>query len=161
MRIIAVIGVMARFMTLLSVVALIVMMASTSWDVVARATINRPLHGVVEIVEIMVMLVAFLGLPEVFLRDENVKVDLVDTILSARLLAWVRIVAMLLSLTFLGLLAWNLIPPMVDAYRFGDIKPDLMMPLYPLYAAVFVSILASVLTATLVIFQEFGGGTAR
>lgn len=156
-RFVAGITIVSRVLTGIAGLALLIMMLATGWDVVARALFNRPLHGVVEIVEIMVLMVAFLGLPEAFLRDENVKVDLVDMLLAERLFRVVRVLALVLTVAFLALLAWNLLSPMSDAYLFGDIKPDLRIPLYPLYGAVFVSIAASIVTTLTVIFRELGG----
>lgn len=134
-----------RTVTVLGALALLVMMLGTDYDIIARLTINKPLRGVVELVEITVLACAMLGLPESFLRDEQIKIDLVDSILPPKILKIVKLFAIAMTVLFLVILCVNVYQPMLDARRFGDIKPDLGVPVYPLYALILFSFAASVL----------------
>lgn len=149
---------LARLCSGLGAVSLLVMMLATDYDIVARWAANRPLHGVVEIVEIMVLATAMLGLPEAFLRSEQIQVDLFDTVLPAGILRGVKVIALLLTIVFLALLCRNVTAPMMDARTFGDMKPDLGMPVWPLYALILFSFAASVLACTGAIVRLAGGG---
>ena len=122
------------------------MMLGTDWDILARQLAGRPLTGVVELVEITVLASAMLGLPEAFLRDEQIRIDLLDAMLSDRLLRIVKAIGLVLTMLFLGLLCRNVWQPMLDAKMFGDIKYDLGVPVWPLYALIFFAFSASVLT---------------
>jgi TRAP-type C4-dicarboxylate transport system permease small subunit len=100
------------------------------------------------------LLVVFLGLPDAFLRGEQVTVDVIDHLVSARFLAVLKVVAAVLSTIFLALLAVNLWQPLLDAYRFGDRKADLPVPLYPLVALVLVCLATSFLAMLLLTIRE-------
>ena len=59
------------------------MMLLTVADVVLRAFVNRPIRGMLELVELLLACTFFLALPAVFLRDENIVVDVVDSMRAA------------------------------------------------------------------------------
>ena len=130
------------------------MMLATTADVVLRAAVNAPIRGVVDAVEVTMLLVVFLGLPDAFLRGEQVTVDVIDHLVSARVLAVLKVVGAVLSTLFLALLAINLIQPLLDAYRFGDRKADLPVPLYPLVALVLLCLVTSFVAMVLVTLRE-------
>jgi TRAP-type C4-dicarboxylate transport system permease small subunit len=136
---------LARTCTVFGAVALAVMMLCTTYDVVARAAFAWPLHGVVDITEIMVLGVAFLGLPEVCLRDEQIRVDILDGLVPHRILILLKLIGATGTITFLIVLLVNVFRPMLDAYRFGDIKADTGFPVYLLFALIFFSLIAAVL----------------
>lgn len=147
-------GRVSRFLLYAGTAALVVMMLATTADVVLRAAVNKPIRGVVDAVEITMLLVVFLGLPDAFLRGEQVTVDVIDHLVSARVLAVLKAIGALLSMLFLLLLAINLVQPLLDAYRFGDRKADLPVPLYPLVALVLVCLLASFIAMLLLTMRE-------
>jgi TRAP-type C4-dicarboxylate transport system permease small subunit len=122
------------------------MMLCTTYDVVARAAFERPLIGVVDITEIMVLCVALLGLPEVCLRDEQIRVDILDGLVPAGVVQVLKLLSTVATAVFLALLLVNVVQPMLDAYRFGDIKADTGFPVYLLFALIFLCLLAAALT---------------
>lgn len=149
---------LVRFCTILGAVAIGVMMLATCWDVVARSLASKPLHGVVELVEIMVLASAMLGIPETFLRGEQIQVDLIDGFVPAGVVNALKAISAILAIVLLALLAVNIYQPMVDAYRFGDIKYDLGVPLYPLYALIIFSFVISIMSSVAVFVREIRGG---
>jgi TRAP-type C4-dicarboxylate transport system permease small subunit len=136
---------LARLLTAAGAVALAVMMLWTMVDIVARLAFNRPLHGTLDLVEVTLVLVAFLALPECFRRDEQIKVDLFDVAVGRRGLACLRLLGEVATLVFLALLATTLVQPLADAYRFGDTKPDLPVPVFALLLAIELALVTSVL----------------
>jgi TRAP-type C4-dicarboxylate transport system permease small subunit len=146
MRLHDALGVFARICTMLGAVALAVMMLCTTYDVVARAAFEWPLLGVVDITEIMVLCVALLGLPEVCLRDEQIRVDILDGLVPAQVVRVLKLLGPAATAVFLSLLLVNVMRPTLDAYRFGDIKADTGFPVYLLFALIFFCLLASALT---------------
>ncbi|MBI1292454.1 TRAP transporter small permease subunit [bacterium] len=145
---------LVRICTALGALSIAVMMLATCWDILARKLAGAPLHGVVELVEIMVLACTMLGLPESFLRDEQIRVDILDSVLPKRVLAGVKIVTLLLTMVFLSILTVNVYSPMMDAMRFGDLKPDLGVPLYPLYGLIIFSFAASMLSCAASIVSQ-------
>ncbi len=133
-----------RLLTLAGALALAVMVLWTMIDIGARLAFNKPLHGTLDLVEVTLVLVAFLALPECFRRDEQIKVDLFDTMVRRRTLAAMRLAGEIATLAFLVLLAVTLIQPLADAYRFGDQKPDLPVPIFLLLLAIELALVVSV-----------------
>jgi TRAP-type C4-dicarboxylate transport system permease small subunit len=151
---IALLGRLSRLLLLAGTVALAIMMLATTADVVLRAAANMPVRGVVDAVEIAMLLVVFLGLPDAFLRGEQVTVDVIDHLVPPRVVAGLKLVGAILSTLFLALLALNLVQPLIDAWRFGDRKADLPVPLYPLIALVLVCLATSFLAMLLIALRE-------
>jgi TRAP-type C4-dicarboxylate transport system permease small subunit len=151
---VALLGRVSRLLLYAGTVALIGMMLATTADVVLRAAVNQPIRGVVDMVEIAMLLVVFLGLPDAFLRGEQVTVDVVDHLVSPRVVAALRLSGAVLSALFLALLAINIVQPLLDAYRFGDRKADLPVPLYPLVAMVLLCLVTSFVAMVLVTLRE-------
>ncbi len=136
---------LARILTLCGAIALAVMLFWTMADIGGRLAFNHPIQGTLDLVEVTLVLVAFLALPECFRRDEQIKVDLFDAALGPRRLAILVLVGELATLAFLGLLAATLLPPLADAYRFGDQKPDLPVPIWILLLAIEIALVVSML----------------
>jgi TRAP-type C4-dicarboxylate transport system permease small subunit len=147
-------GRVSRFLLHAGTVALALMMLATTADVVLRATVNAPVRGVVDAVEITMLLVVFLGLPDAFLRGEQVTVDVIDHLVPGGVLGVLKAIGAALSTLFLALLAINLVQPLLDAWRFGDRKADLPVPLYPLVALVIACLATSFLAMTLLTMRE-------
>lgn len=135
----------ARILTLCGAVALAVMLFWTMLDIGGRLAFNRPIPGTLDLVEVTLVLVAFLALPECFRRDEQIKVDVFDAMLAPRRLALLILLGEIATLAFLALLAATLLQPLADAYRFGDRKPDLPVPIWTLLLAIELALVASML----------------
>lgn len=134
-----------RLLTTCGALALALMLFWTMLDIGGRLAFSRPLHGTLDLVEITLVLVAFLALPECFRRDEQIKVDVFDAAVGPRGLAIVILLGEIATLAFLALLAATLVSPLADAYRFGDLKPDLPVPIYMLLAAIELALVVSAL----------------
>ena len=71
---------LARGLSWAGAACLVVMMGITVVDVVLRGTFRTPVFGTYDIVEVTLVGVIFLALPEVFLREQHVTVDVIDQI---------------------------------------------------------------------------------
>ncbi len=139
---------LSRLLQRVGGLALVVMVGWTVVDVVSRLLFRHPLPGSIDLVESTLVLVVFCGLAEGFRRGEQITVDIFDHAVPPRLLVAMRLLGAVAALAFLGLLAWAVWAPLVDAYRFGDTKPDLPIPIYPLLLAIETGIVVTI-TATL------------
>ena len=129
--------------------ALALMLLCIVGDVGMRLAFKRPFNGAIDIVEATLVLVAFLALPACFRGDEQIKVDVFDRVVSPRTLAGMRLVGELATLAFLALLAASVVSPLVDAYRFGDVKADFPIPIAALLLAIEVALILSALVVLL------------
>ena len=139
-----------RWLQGLGAVALFVMMMATVADVVLRGALRSPITGVYDLVESTLVLVVFLGIPQVFLRDEQITVDILDRLVPARLLLWMKAAAAVATLVLLVILAGSMVVPALETYQFGDRKPDLPIPIIWLWIAMFAGILSSLAVMALV-----------
>jgi TRAP-type C4-dicarboxylate transport system permease small subunit len=140
-------GRLVRLSTVLSAVALAVMMLTSVADVVMANLFNRPITGAFDVVETTLVLTVFLGFPATFAAGGHIAVDVVDFFVSPATLARLKIVAKLLTCLFLAFLAWQMFAPAQDAFRFGERKQELGLPLFVLWIPMIFGIaLSAVMT---------------
>jgi len=111
----------------LAVLALLSMILTTTLDIVLRSTINKPITGATEIVELWLGMAFFCAAPGVFARGANITVDMIDQWLPSWSMALRRFSAVL-ALVMLTLFAWHMWQPMLDVVSFGDTSADLQIP---------------------------------
>jgi TRAP-type C4-dicarboxylate transport system permease small subunit len=85
---------------------LLLMMALTVVDVVARYVFNRPLRGAFEVTELMLLVLIFAGLPLVSFSDEHAVMDFVDRLLDPRGQLWLQRAVQVVNAAFMFLLTW-------------------------------------------------------
>jgi len=146
-----IVGAAARFLTRVAAVFLLAMMMINVVDVGLRSTINAPIFGTYEIVEFMLAAVAFLAIPEAFLRDQHITIELIDQVVPPRVVDALRAFGTLAALVFVGLLAWHMIQPARDYIEFNEITMDLQLPLI-WKAALIITGVAAAIVAALVLF---------
>jgi len=124
-------------------IALIAMMLTTVADVAMATLFKRPIIGAYDMVETMLVFSVFLGIPATFLRNGNIVVDVVDFFVAKETVRRLKQLAQLLTLVFLILLFCNMVTPALDAYKFGDKKQELGLPLWVLWLPMLVGVLMS------------------
>jgi TRAP-type transport system small permease protein len=154
----------ARFLTRVAAVFLLGMVAINVVDVGLRESINAPIFGTHEIVVVMLAAVAFLAIPEVFLREQHITIELIDQVIPERAVGWLRAVGSLLALVFVAMLARYMVQPALDYLKFGDITMDLGIPLIWQACLVLTGIAAAVIAALVLLLRDLrraieqGGG---
>jgi TRAP-type C4-dicarboxylate transport system permease small subunit len=93
---------------------LVFMMLFTTYAVVMRQFFDTPILGVIDVMELALVVCIFVAMPGVFLRDENVVVDVVDQMVSPRLVALLRLLGLVLTLGFLVLMMAKMVQPAMD-----------------------------------------------
>jgi TRAP-type C4-dicarboxylate transport system permease small subunit len=127
--------------------ALIVMMLVTIADVFLRYVFNSPIRGSYDLVETMMVVFVFHGMSTAFLQRRNIVIDLVDSIAHRHIvIALIRISDVLTILT-IGLYAYAMITPAVQAFNYGDLKMELQVPVWYLWAAALIGIAGAILCA--------------
>ena len=87
-------------------VILLLMMALTVVDVVARYVFSRPLRGAFEVTELMLLVLIFAGLPLVSFSDEHAVMDFIDRLLGPRGQRRLERAVQLVNAAFMFLLTW-------------------------------------------------------
>ncbi len=130
------------------------MVLLTVADILLRAAANRPIPGVVELVELMLASSFFLALPAVFLRDGHIVVDVVDAV-APRSVALLKRLAAALAVLALALMAWQGWISARDALAFGDVTSYLSIPRIVYWVPVLAGIVGAALAALVI---AAGGG---
>ena len=109
---------------------LVFMMLFTTVTVVMREAFGTPVLGVVDVMEFALVGLIFLSMPGVFLRDENVTVDVIDQVVPRRVRNILRIIGLLLAIGWLGLMMPRMFPLMYDKWEFQEVTMTLGIPRY-------------------------------
>jgi TRAP-type C4-dicarboxylate transport system permease small subunit len=117
----------SRICGLTAALFLAAMMLLTVADVVLRAAFNTPIRGVYELVELLLAYTFFLALPAVFLRNDNILVNLIDDLAPQSIPALKRM-ATAVAVVVLAVMAWQGFIAAHDSFAFHDITADLGLP---------------------------------
>ena len=132
-------------------VFLCAMMMVTVADVVLRSLFAYPIFGTFDLVELLLVTLIFLGLPETFRREEHVVVDVVDHVAPGRVVALLRVLGALLAVALLALMLWHSLAPARDTNVFGDRTLDLGLPRYLHWMPILLGTAAAILAALVVL----------
>jgi TRAP-type C4-dicarboxylate transport system permease small subunit len=127
--------------------ALVVMMLVTVVDVFLRYAFNAPIRGSYDLVEVTLVLFVFHGMSTAFLQRKSIVIDLVDTFAGRRIVAVLIRFSDVLSIVALGLFAWAMLGPALQAYEYGDRKLELNMPIYWLWVVALAGMAGTILCA--------------
>lgn len=114
--------------------ALAAMMLTTVADVIFRYVLGRPIHGAYDAVEVCLAVFVFNGAATVFLRGNNIVIDVIDNVVSERaahVLVRTGEAAMVAALL---LVLWAMFAPAFQAYGYGDRKLELGLPVWVIWS---------------------------
>ena len=114
--------------------ALAAMMLIIVADVTMRYIFGAPIRGAYDVVEVSLVIFVFHGLSACFLARQNIVIDLIDTMVPARVLALLIRVGDLVAVGLLTLMVWAMAAPAFQAYEYGDRKLELGLPLWVVWA---------------------------
>ena len=122
------------------------MMLLTVTDVTLRAAFNLPIGGTFELIELLLAYTFFVALPAVFLRDENILVNVIDDVAPRRVPALKRI-ALALAVVILTIMAWQGFIGARDTVAFNDVTADLGLPRILHWIALLVGVIGAAVAA--------------
>jgi TRAP-type transport system small permease protein len=123
--------------------ALFAMMTLTFCDVIGRKFVGSSIPGVVEVSELLMLAVIFIGLPLCSLKSEHVIFDLLDKILPKFLSLYQHVIAQVASAILLAGATWLVWNRAVRTLEQGDITAQLLIPLGPFYYAAAILLAAT------------------
>jgi len=152
---------LGRAFGIAGIVVLVVMMLTTGADVFLRYAFNSPILGSCELIELMMLVVAFTTIVWCTVDESHIKVDLLSKFIPHTSQTISDIVFYLISLVLMSLIGWRsflealaIRPTDISA---GEMTWILDIPHYPFY--IFIT-LACVLTA-LMLLVHIGQGIAK
>jgi len=147
----------ARWLTRVAALFLLFMMGINVVDVTLRAAFDAPIFGTYEIVELTLAAVAFFAIPEAFLRNEHVTIELIDQIAPKKVVDFLRVFGLGVTLVFFGLLVYYMIPPAIDAVTYNDVSFDLHIPLIWRGSLVLFAMAVALVAVALIFWRELRG----
>jgi len=143
------------WLTALSSVALASMVLLTVGDVLRSNFLHRPIIGTFDLVEALLVVIVFFGVPQIFFVEGNITVDVIDHLIGKRAVAFLHMTGGILSFAYLGLLWSHMFAPALDALNFGDVTSDLGMPVFWMWLPVLFGLPVALLAILFVIGRQF------
>lgn len=120
--------------------ALAVMMLTVVLDVAMDALLGTPLRGSYDIVSIALLVMVCFGIGPVVARQGEIVIDLLDAVLPLWALRLLGLAAALGGLAVFGFIGWSMLPPALDAWRWGEVSLELGLPRWPLWGLAFIGL---------------------
>lgn len=134
-------------LVILAAGALFAMIGLIVVDVALGGLLGIHIFGAYELVGILMAPVAFLPMARTLLKGQHLTVELIDNVVGERALAGFRLVGLASVFLFAGTLAVLIYGPMLDSMRFGEVTPDLGLPVavrtVPIFAGMCVAALCA------------------
>jgi TRAP-type C4-dicarboxylate transport system permease small subunit len=149
-----------HWLTVLSALALAAMVLIVVADVLRANILHRPIIGAIDLVQSLLALTVFLGLPHIIFIEGNITVDVIDHFIGKRGIAVLRASGGLLTFVYLALLLWHMFAPALDTLRFGDITADLKIPVFYIWIPVLLGMFGAALAALVVSYRQYRAARA-
>lgn len=117
-----------------------VAMTLTVVEVLSRKLLNAPLPGIIDMFNLGMAAVAFLGASQCQRMGGHVRMEMVVRRLSGRTLWFVESMTTLVAFGFVSAVGLASIDGVVRAYRVGDTTMDLLLPIWPSKALISVAL---------------------
>ena len=146
-----------RGLTALSAVALASMVLLVVADVLRSNFFHRPIVGTFDLVQGLLVVIVFLGLPQIFFVEGNITVDVIDHVVGKRVIAVLRVIAGVASFAYLGLLWTHMFAPALDTLNFGDVTSDLGLPVFWMWLPVLFGLPVALIAIVVVVVRRVVG----
>ena len=151
----------ARLLTRVAALFLLAMMMLNVVDVGLRSGFNAPIFGTYEIIEFLLAAVAFLAIPEVFLRDQHITIELIDQVIPEAAIRWLKLIGTFVALVFVALLTWHMTEPAREFVEFNDVTIDLHLPLIWKAGLVLAGFAAAAVAVVVMFLRELSSVLGR
>jgi TRAP-type C4-dicarboxylate transport system permease small subunit len=127
--------------------ALIIMMLVTVADVTLRYVFNSPIRGSYELVQVMLVIFVFNGMSTAFLQRRNIVIDLIDNFVHRYVIIVLTRISDVLTIAVVALFAYAMITPALQSFSYGEMKMELQIPIWWMWAIALVGIAGAILCA--------------
>lgn len=120
-----------RMMSGIGAVAVLLMMLLNIADIILRTSLNSPIRGIHEIIEWMMIVTVFLGIPYVQHRKTNISIGLLVDRFPQKAQAITNGLICILSLGIIGIMTWEAFGYFRRMWETGLDSTVLNMPMAP------------------------------
>jgi len=150
-----------RRLTLVSSLALAVLLVVTFAGVVMRYAFNAPILGNNEIIEMASVALVMLAMPSAAQKEVHIRVDVFDGTIGAFGRFAGDILARGISIYLLSVLGWRSWGKLADAAEYGDATNMLTIPLWPFYGLLVLGAALYALVLAIQLVDIIQSGVAR
>ncbi len=129
--------------------ALAVMMMMIVVDVFMRYTFNAPVAGAFDVVEICLVVAVFYSMGAAISGFHEIVIDLVDQVVSPRVVRLLCRTAGLLSAAILLFIFISMLQPAMQSYRYGEVRLELNVPVWIIWAIALAGMCGGLLASIL------------
>jgi TRAP-type C4-dicarboxylate transport system permease small subunit len=151
----------ARALTRIAAIFLLAMVAVNVLDVGLRGLFKVPFQGGYDLVSLCLAAVAFLAIPETFLRNEHITIELIDAVVPPRVVAALKIFGLAATTAFVVLLTYYMVQPAIDFWRYNEVTLELQLPVIWKAVPVLAAFAFSVLTVLYMFARDVAGRFPR
>ena len=146
----------------IAMAALFVMMMSIVIDVFMRYTFNAPVVGTFDVVEICLVVAVFFSMGAAISGMHEIVIDLVDQVAPTWLVVFLTRAAAILSAVVLLFIFASMISPAIQSYRYGEIRLELKIPVWIVWAIALVGLFGGLLASIMNVLRppDTGGSGA-
>lgn len=126
-----IIGMPSRLLCYIGSISLFALMCLTAADVLGRYAFNRPITGVFEITEFLVLIVIFSFIGYTQSQKTHVAVDMLVNQFPKAIRFIIDLVNHVICLLLMGLITWMGIENAIELKEVGEATPNLGIPTYP------------------------------
>ena len=137
---------------------LVFMMLFTTFTVASRQFFDFPILGVVDVMELSLVAMIFVAMPGVFLRDENVTVDVIDQVISRRARVALRFFGLIVTLVFLIVMMIEMIEPALDKLEFAEVTMTLSINRFTHWVPIIIGFVLSIIGTVWVVVHYWRTG---
>ncbi len=148
----------ARPFGLAAALVLVFMMLFTTFTVASRQFFDFPILGVVDVMELSLVAMIFIAMPGVFLRDENVTVDVIDQVISRKARVALRFFGLIITLGFLIVMMIEMIEPALDKLEFAEVTMTLSINRFTHWVPIILGFGLSIISTVWVVVHYWRAG---
>jgi len=157
-RLLAFAHIVIRAFLAVAMAALFLMMMTIVVDVFMRYAFNAPVVGAFDVVEICLVVAIFYSMGAAISGFHEIVIDIVDQFASPNAVAFLTRSAALLSAAVLLFIFVSMLPPAMQSYQYGEIRLELGIPVWTVWAIALVGMCGGLLASVLNILMPQGGG---
>ena len=146
-RIFALANAVVRTLLTIAMLALLAMMLMIVSDVFMRYIFNAPILGTYDVVEICLVIAVTFSFGAVISGSQEIVIDLIDQFVPARFVTVLKRIAAFGSATVLVFIFTSMITPTLQSHRYGEIRLELNMPVWIVWAIALVGMAGGVLAS--------------
>lgn len=133
----------------IAMAALFVMMMAIVADVFMRYVFNSPITGTYDVVEISLVVTVFYSLGAVIAGLHEIVIDIIDQLVSSRLVLVFKRMAATLSASVLIFIFISMLTPAMQSYQYGEVRLELSLPVWIVWTIALVGMCGGILASLL------------